>query len=313
MLLKPRSHSLNLNHLEHLLQRLKPNHPAMNQVHERLASQQAGCHGEQSLDFHLDYLQGAHYILHNLRLYDDIHFFQIDTLILFPNFFLIIEAKNMKGQISIHRQKKEMRRESEGFQDPVEQAERQKRLLGKWLKNHLGIEPPIDFLVVFTNKRCTLEFDSFDSKIHEKVIRGTSLVDTIESKRIQHRRNGHPPEELILIGRKLASAHEEYVADYMQQFQLTYSDLQKGVRCPECQKYFMKREKQKWKCGACFHLSANAHEQALREYSALVSQTISNKEARAFLKVNSRHVVYRLLNVFSQQTISGGRYVKYRL
>ncbi len=313
MNIKPRVIPPDINHLEMLLRRLKVNHPVTPQLEEMLSTKIAGWNGEQSLDFHLDYLDEPHSILHNLRLYDDHHFFQIDTLILFPTFILIIEAKNMKGQIIIHREKKEMRRDLEGFQDPVEQAERQKDLLEEWLLWHMGLRVPVDFLVVFTNRRCVLEFDSSDSQIHEKVVRATSLIGAIERKKEFYQEKVLARNDLMRVGRALAEAHQELVPDYMKRFNLNYSDLQKGVRCPECGKYFMKRAKKKWKCSMCSYSSYRAHEQALREYAALVSKVISNKEAQEFLKISSRHVVYRMLSEYARSTVGGGKYIKYLL
>lgn len=295
MIIKPRVIAPDISHLEMLQHRLKPHHPAVPQVEETLSTKQAGWNGEQSLDFHLDYLKGPHYILHNLRLHDRHHFFQIDTVILFPSFILILEAKNMIGQISIHREKKEMRRDTEGFQDPVEQAERQKYLLEEWLKRQLGIRIPIDFLVVFTNRRCTLQFDSSDSRIYEKVIRATSLMDAVKKKKDVHQGKTFKKEEILRIGHALAESHQDHVPDYMERFSLSYSDLQKGVRCPSCTKYSMKKTKTSWNCPYCRCTSTNAHEQALKEFAALIAKVISNKEAQDFLKISSRHIIYRLL------------------
>ncbi|MYL72562.1 hypothetical protein GLW00_17165 [Halobacillus litoralis] len=313
MIIKPRVIPPDINHLSMLLKRLKPNHPVTPQVEEMLSTKQAGWNGEQSLDFHLDYLKDSPIILHNLRLHDGHHFFQMDTLLLFPSFILIIEAKNMKGQISIHREKKEMRRDLESFQDPVEQAERQKDLLEEWLLHHTELKVPVDFLVVFTNRRCVLEFDSSDPRIHEKVIRATSLVGAIERKKEFYKEEVLTGADMMRIGRALAEAHREHVPDYMKRFNLSYSDLQKGVRCPECGKYSMRRAKRKWICAVCAYSSYSSHEQALREYAALVSKVISNKEAQEFLKISSRHVAYRILSAYARSTVGGGKYIKYLL
>ena len=313
MILKPRITPPDIVHLQMLLHRIKPHHPAIPQVEETLSTKQAGWSGEQSLDFHLDYLKDSHYILHNLRLPDGHHFFQIDTVVLFPAFILIIEAKNMKGQISINREKKEMRRDLEGFQDPVEQAERQKDLLGEWLTRHIGSSMPIDLLVVFTNRRCTLEFDSYDSRIHEKVIHATSLLDAVKRKKSMYQRKTFLNDDIVRIGRALADAHQEHSPDYMKRFDLSFSDLQKGVSCPKCGKHFMKRAKKRWICGVCFHRSTCAHEQALREYAVLVAKSISNKEARDYLGISSRHVVYRLLNTYCKEKVGSTKKARFIL
>ncbi|MGR9047826.1 NERD domain-containing protein [Halobacillus faecis] len=313
MIIKPRVTPPDINHLEMLLRRLKVHHPVIPQVEEMLSNKQAGWNGEQFLDFHLDYLKEPYSFLHNLRLYDGHHFFQIDTLILFPTFILIIESKNMKGQISINRKKKEMRRDLEGFQDPVEQAERQKDLLEEWLLRHMGLSVPVDFLVVFTNRRCVLEFDSSDSRIHEKVIRATSLVGAIERKKEFYQEKVLTQADMMRVGRALADAHQELVPKYMKRFNLEYSDLQKGVRCPECGKYFMRKTPRRWKCKHCGCDSLNAYELALKEYAILVSKTMSIREGQDFLRISSRHVVYRILSAYAKSTVGGGRYVRYVL
>ncbi|GEN53819.1 nuclease-related domain-containing protein [Halobacillus faecis] len=313
MIIKPRTIPPDIFHLEILKHRLNLHHPAAPEVEETLSTKKAGWSGEQSLDYHLDYLKDTHYILHNLRLYDGHHFFQIDTVILFPSFILILEAKNMIGQISIHREKKEMRRDMEGFQDPVEQAERQKRLLEEWLWRQLRIRMHIDFLVVFTNRRCTLEFDSSDPRIYEKVIRASSLVDAMKKKKDNYQGKAFKKKELLRIGQALVGSHRDHVPDYMKRFNLSYSDLLKGVRCPSCGKYAMRRTKMKWVCPGCSRHSFLAHEQALREYAVLVAKTISNKEARDFLKVGSRHVVYRLLSAYCKGRSGSTKKAKFLL
>ena len=58
MIIKPRTIPSDIVHLEILQHRLKPHHPAVPQVEETLSAKQAGWSGEQSLDFHLDYLKG---------------------------------------------------------------------------------------------------------------------------------------------------------------------------------------------------------------------------------------------------------------
>ncbi|WP_367888742.1 nuclease-related domain-containing protein [Alteribacillus bidgolensis] len=54
----------------------------------------AGYKGEQSIDYPLTFLpSNKFYIRHGLRLFDGSHYFQIDTLILSWDFFLILEVK----------------------------------------------------------------------------------------------------------------------------------------------------------------------------------------------------------------------------
>ncbi len=50
-----------------------------------------------------------------------------------------------------------------------------------------------------------------------------------------------------------------------------------------------------WYCVKCHHQSAEAHLQALHDYKLLISNKISNREAREFLQVGSAAVIKYLL------------------
>lgn len=58
----------------------------------------AGYRGEQSLDYYLGFLTN-YFILHDLRLPDRDHHFQLDTLLISPYFILILEVKNISGTL----------------------------------------------------------------------------------------------------------------------------------------------------------------------------------------------------------------------
>lgn len=82
--------------------RVRPNHEKYEEILSELGIKEAGIYGEQALDYYLKLLPETdtpYYIFYDLRLpYRDSHF-QIDTLILFSNFYLLLEVKYLRGLI----------------------------------------------------------------------------------------------------------------------------------------------------------------------------------------------------------------------
>lgn len=313
MILIVKEHDYPINCLTHefLLSRLNPNRPQIPSIEEKLGTHQSGYHGETSIQFHLQYLSEPHLILYNLRLYDGVAHFQIDILILFPTYALILEVKNRSGHLVFDRQSRQMVQEKDGIRVgdgcPVEQAERQARLLKKWMNEHTSVNLPVFHLVVLSNSKCT-----FECTVPEpKVIRASSLYDTIQT--IKPGGKALSKKQLFQLAYSLKDAHEELVPNVMKQFRLQRSDLVDGVGCPECDSYYMVRQGFRWYCRRCKHYSKDAHERALTEYSYLVSPFITVKEAMQFLRIESRHVVRRLLLKCAVSTSGKGKNMKYHL
>lgn len=76
-------------------------------------------------------------ILHDLRLWDGKHFFQIDVLIPHAKYPLILEVKNIVGELyfdtDLHQVIRIKGEENEAFPDPILQVNRLKRQLKGWL------------------------------------------------------------------------------------------------------------------------------------------------------------------------------------
>jgi hypothetical protein len=115
----------------------------------------AGYRGEQSMDYALSYLPGNDLrIFHNLRLYDHVHYFQIDFLVLCDRFALILEVKNILGKLIFDTEMRQLIRELDDdidiFDDPITQAEYLTDSLDQWL-NERGWSLPIINRVVIAS------------------------------------------------------------------------------------------------------------------------------------------------------------------
>lgn len=100
MIVKERKMPVHLLQLEALLRRLPAHHPKRNVVAENLAKFMAGYKGEQAIEYPLSFLSETKYsILHDIRLFDQKHYFQIDALIVSSCFLLFLEVKNIIGTL----------------------------------------------------------------------------------------------------------------------------------------------------------------------------------------------------------------------
>ncbi len=154
MIIKKRGKPIRLLKLEALVRRLSTKNQKFFQVEKELISRRSGNRGENSIDYHLTFLpKNEYFILHDLRLKNASgYFFQIDTLILSPYFFTIIEVKNYSGTIQFdhyfHQLIQMYNGEKRAFPDPTSQINRHQVQLKEWLHAYTSTLPPIEPLIV---------------------------------------------------------------------------------------------------------------------------------------------------------------------
>jgi Nuclease-related domain len=299
-----------------LLKRILSNHPFKQEIEAELRKLEAGYKGELSLDYHLSFLPDKEYlILYNVRLSYKTFFFQIDTLILHTNFILILEVKNIAGEIYIDTDFNQMIRNrhetSEVFPDPILQAYKQKERLENWLftKNHPDL--PIEYRVVLTNSRTLIKNTSQNQLVLDKLIRSERLVYEIKKLTAKYTKPVVTQKELNRIANRLIKSHVSPDPDVLSQFQLLKSDILPGVYCSQCQFLSMERVKGTWWCPTCRVKKKDAHIEALADYALLVNPTISNKEMRHFTNLQSLSTAARVLsqmNLPSTGTTKNRRY-----
>ncbi|WP_237760143.1 MULTISPECIES: nuclease-related domain-containing protein [Sporolactobacillus] len=82
-----------------LLRHLPEEHPKFPVVESDFCKRHAGWRGEKNLGYYLNALPHQFHCLYNLRLSSIVHHFEIDTLIVTPYVFFIVESKNYFGTI----------------------------------------------------------------------------------------------------------------------------------------------------------------------------------------------------------------------
>ncbi|MDM5340302.1 nuclease-related domain-containing protein [Fictibacillus enclensis] len=288
--------------LEALLRRLPASHPRRQEIADQLVKRMAGYKGELSIDYHLrSLLKKGYLILHDLRLADSDYFFQIDTLVISPEYFLILEVKNISGTLVFDHYFKQLIRVSgereEGFPDPTLQVERHRLQLKDWLAAHQFPQIPIERLVLISNPGTVIKNTllNLDPSPFQHVIHSANLhfkVELFEKKHIEKRLN---PQLLKKLSRKLLNSHTPSDPPILQHFQLSKDDILTGIHCSECLSLPMIRMNAKWVCAQCGSFSKDAHYAAIKDYQLLLGCSITNHELRSFLHLPSISVATRIL------------------
>ncbi|WP_273851460.1 nuclease-related domain-containing protein [Guptibacillus spartinae] len=304
-------HKLNL-----LLNRLPSNHLRIEEINEQIAMHQAGIAGEKSLNFPLSFLDDKRFsIYHDLRLFDGVHYFQIDTLVVTQHYLLILEVKNISGTLMFDPAFNQLIRISdtkeEAFPNPLTQVERQRSQLRALLQKINIPEVPIETLIVVANRRAVLKATEKVQFISSKVIRSEYLPTKVKLLDKQYSDERLTVKEVRKIGRTFVKLHEPLDRDVLKRFSISRGDLLIGVACPSCDRLAMLRLHGRWYCETCGTYSRDAHLRALQDYALLVSKEITNQEARRFLRMDSGDAATRLLrslNLESTGSTKGRRY-----
>ncbi|KAA0549022.1 NERD domain-containing protein [Bacillus sp. BGMRC 2118] len=286
--------------LEALLRRLPENHVKRSQIEDELGKIRAGYSGEQSLQYYFDYLPKKEYsILHNLRLFDGSHYFQIDFLLLSKKFILILEVKNMKGTLFFDHTFNQLIRthngKEEGFQDPMVQVSSHQVKLRKWLKTNKFSDIPIEYLVVVTNPNTIIKTNPNHQKAIYRVTRSSNLLAKVEQLENQYKDERLSLKEIKKLTAQLLKQDTPLEQQVIEQYRINLSEIYTGVGCPKCGKYAMQRQNRSWFCSTCLHWAKNAHLVALQDYVLLIGTIVTNRAIREFLHLPTRFVANKLL------------------
>lgn len=300
MIKKERKIPLIVKQYEALLRRLPIDHPKREIIEEKLAKYWAGFRGEQSIDYYLSFLDSKKYqILHDVRLPIDEKYVQIDTLILSPNFLILLEVKNITGTLFFdqifHQLIRTKDGEDEAFPDPILQIKRQQKLLSKWLEKIRIPSIPIEAFIVISNSSTIIKASPNPKEISEKVLHAAYLPERIQKSEKKFQQKVLSDKDLRKISRYVSKQHSLLNYDLLSYFKIKKDEILTGVQCSVCLSLPMQRQYGKWYCHKCDSVSKDAHVQALIDYSLIFKPTFTNRECREFLHLSSRFITNKLL------------------
>ncbi|WP_421382541.1 NERD domain-containing protein [Bacillus salacetis] len=316
MILKPRAAPVELLKLEALSIRTYDHHPGKDQVLSEVAMKKAGYQGEVSLSYPLSLLSSKDlFIIHDVRLFDGISYFQIDTLIITTKFILIIEAKNISGVLYFDTKFNQLIRKNEfgeeSFPDPILQVKRHKLQLRNWLVHYQLTHLPIETIVVISNPRTIIKSSS--ENIRHKVIPAAQLPFHLINLQQKHTRKYLQDQDALDISNQIIERNTPRNIDVLRKYGIKSEELIRGIRCPQCSNFKCKRTFGNWTCSRCGAESKDAHVAALRDYALLIGTEAANNQIRDFLLLESRSVARKLLLKMNLPSSGERRWKKYSL
>src|SRR5690625_634439 len=293
-----KSHSL-LSH-EALFRRLKLGYRKNDKIVSEYLKERAGFYGEKNMDYQLALFPNQDFLhFPDLRLHNFSNYFQIDSLIMTPKVFFILEAKHLKGIIEYNASSRQLIQMTDNlttsYKDPILQAETQKKHLSHWLKQH-HIDIPIEPLVVSTNHSTIIRNQENDDLFKHRFVPLENLLYKIDEIYKTYSKKILNTKELESMFNVLSQAHEPGMIDLIKYYKIQDKHLLQGIFCEECQKGYVTKRRYDWICSHCYHTMDNGHTRILLDYFLLEEKFINNKVARNVLGIDSRDVVYRLLD-----------------
>ncbi len=297
MFIKPIVIPAHILQADALDRRTPPHHPFKYKISRRAANLLSGYKGEKSLKYHLDFLPEKEFFIHHyIRLPDKNGHFQMDFLLLSRCFYLIIEVKNVYGNMhfdDISQTYREMDGNVEVFTNPLEQIKLQHQRLLSWLRIHEFPPVPIEKIVVYSRDDTYLRNLTSNQVVSEIVMHRDSVLPKIKGFMNKHQFSLITEDQLMKLSWMLLNDHVPEESSGMGNFY--YSDWIKGVYCPGCGAVPMKWKSGKWQCVNCSCASKTTHRPALADYALLVGKYINNRQARDWLQLDSIHTTKRLI------------------
>lgn len=301
-----------------LLRRIPQNHHKRKELQEQLRNHSSGFKGEQSLNFFYRYLpKNDLHLLRGIRILHDNYYFQMDTLIITPNFITFLEIKNIAGHLYFDDKFSQLIRTYEGkkeaFPNPIEQVKRQSYHLNEiLLKQKLPIVP-IESIIVMTHPNVIIEASTTYKEAFQKVIKSPSLQRKFQEFTQKNTKTILTQKQIKKLMKDLIKLSTSYDPDICELFQIDKNDLLTGVLCTLCDQSIMSYIWGSWHCPTCKSSSKTAHIEALQDYAYLISTKISNRECMQYLHLKSTYQTNHLLRTLRLPTSGSTKSRKYHL
>ncbi|MET1250129.1 nuclease-related domain-containing protein [Sporolactobacillus sp. STCC-11] len=293
MFLKPVELPFYIEQYQAYVRRLPPS-KLRNDLEAQYKKYWTGFKGEKLLEPILASLPDKDYLtIHDLRLFNGVHYFQIDYLVLTAKFILILEVKNIAGTLTLdflsHSLTRTLNNKREVFQDPTVQSEMLSRQLQDWLAEHCDYLPeiPVEDLVVFASPATFIRFLNANNHKEQKVIRSSQMKKKVAAINSRMTTRIISSKMLRSVSEELLKNHHPKTLDLIGDGSVSVEELIKGVQCPYCECIPMIRLHRNWKCPSCQQTSPKAYLRALRDYRLLMGSKITTQDCKEFLQLAS--------------------------
>jgi hypothetical protein len=274
-----------------------------------------GYYGERDCCYYLSLLpEDKYFIFHGLRLKDK-HEFQMDLLILSRSFILIAEVKNISGKLKFKKGSEqviqEYNQEETGLPNPISQVKRQRFQFLNWLNQRKVRTVPVEHLVIISKTSTIIETTPDNMQIFQHLIFAERLLDKIQELEKKYPDPRLNQKNINSLSDTLLKEHLHTIPDILKTYKLQKSELIPGVQCQCCKKCKMKYVSAKWMCPNCKLTSKTAHLQPIDDYFYIIDATITRKQFRNYLQIESDINARNLLLTLNLPSIGTKRGTKY--
>ena len=310
LIVKPFTSSPFILGLQALIMRLHPTHPQFERLQKELKIKEAGDFGERYIMQELQKFSTLYdfHVLHNVIL-PTVLPMQIDILVITPNGVILLEIKNIRGQVRFKNNPRQLIRTTEKgdtavFTHPEVQLEQYILAMQQFFDAH-HISMPIYGAIVFPFNNVTIHREG----------EGLPILMAKELPLYFHKLSVGRYQQSVNDITHMILSHIRDRAPFplCEYYDIEVANLQKGIYCENCGQYGMQKLKRGWICTRCQYVCPHAHVRALRDYYMLVGDTITNKDCRYFLNIDSQDVAKRILQKSCVTRSGSGKYTQYNL
>jgi len=286
---------------EAILGRMSTQDPLRWKVEKSVGQLRGGYIGEKSMRYYINLLQENNIrVLHSIRLPGSNSAFQMDYLLITNKVLIILEVKYLSGTIYVGdplQQCIQVKEDGkvERLKDPLTQVKLHREQLMKWLQNHFPQQLPIDYLIVNTHPSGIIKVEDPTSEYVEKFFAEERFPHKFQELTSFYSKSVLTLEQMHKLANLLKLKNTELDSNPLKPYNIQPHDILKGIMCPYCQKFSVRKVRKMWRCTVCGAASRFFHHQAIKDYFLIFNQPISNKECRDWLCNQSSDVAKRVL------------------
>ena len=261
---------LSLQHMRTLLPVVHPDDRS--RLEQDIKMTEAGLYGENRVAFELRNSHLPIHVLRDLRLEHDGLMAQIDFLVIAPHINLLIECKNLIGDIEVNERGDFIRvldvngqRKRQGIYSPITQSQRHVQLIrsiqddkGSFVRiaNKLHFDDIYKTAVVLANPKSLLDDAHAPASVRKQIVRADALVGHLKQLEREGRHNSTLNEhDRMQVAERWQQRHVEQPPDIASRYRLTVDPaqimrLEDGrivivPRCPVCGALMVQRTAQR--------------------------------------------------------------------
>lgn len=216
---------------------------------------------------------------------------QIDGLFIHEKYILIIEVKNMKGELFFETTPSQLIQKTEegdkAYSCPQIQVISAAYILKEFLLSHKIFDLPVYCVIAMPNRKTIIRKPPKKVKLLfgrelplyiEKLNELPAIINKLQIKKL-----------IKAIEKNQSQIEFEPLAN---KYNINVQDIKKGVIC-ECGQSGKRISQRIWTCTKCQKKIERPIEQVIEDWFLLIKSTISIQEGMSFLKINDRNHVRR--------------------